>query len=170
MRRSSGAILAILLAAAVLGASADTGRGAGPQARRGATFTPAGVRACLRRARTSAGNVMVESDSFLARRLRARAVIDFWLLRGDVGTPGVKIAFAASPDDTARLRRAAFAEIARRQGPRFARSLVFRERANVVSYHQKSAGREVVRIANGCLGGPPYRGDGGVPPPGFPVP
>jgi hypothetical protein len=96
-------------------------------------------------------------------------VLDFWLLQGDVGLPGVTIAFAWNEADSGRLQRAALARVSRRQGPRFAMSLVFRRRANAVFYYQRSTKREVVRIAEGCLGGPRYRGDGGTPPSGFPI-
>jgi hypothetical protein len=135
-----------------------------------ATFTPAGVRACLYKARTSVGTVLVDGDPFYARNVRASVVLNFVLIRGDVGMPGVTIVFAPRRSDTARLQAAVYARVARRQGPGFARSLVFRRSANVVYYYQRATNREVVRIARGCLGGPRYGGDGGRPPPGLPGP
>ena len=78
-------------------------------------------------------------------------MLSFFLVYGDVGSRGVTIAFAWRAADTVRLQRAAFARISRRQGPRFARSLVFRRRSNVVFWYQRQTGRETVRIADRCL-------------------
>ena len=163
-----------LLVATALVASACASAGAQSTAEaslRSAAFTPAGVRACLRKARTSLGVVVVDRDPEAARRLRARTVLSFWLLQSDVGRPGVTIAFASSAADTVRLQRTAYARTWARQGPGFVRSLVFRRRSNVVYWYQRQTMRETVRIAAGCLGGPPYRGNGGTAPdPGPPTP
>jgi hypothetical protein len=119
----------------------------------------------LRRAKTSLGDVMVESDP-QGLPPAPQGALELWLLRYDVGLPGVKIAFVDDPSFEERT----LALVTKRQGPGFARSLVFRRRGNAIFFYQRLTDDEVVRIAQGCLGGPPYAGDGGEPPEDEPVP
>ena len=160
---------ALVLACAAVSRSAPPAGAANVQAQSTADFTPRRVAACLGRARSSQGVASVGTNPYLRNRFRAGALLQFTLIYTDYGLPGVNIVFASSRSDIPRLRRAAFAYEREMGGPSYARSVVFRRRANVLFYYGRDTPSEIVRIANGCLGGPPYRGDGGTPPPaGFP--
>ena len=136
--------------------------------RAGAVFEPEGVRDCLEKARTSLGVVMITPDPYAGGLKAPEGILEFWLLQTDYGLPGVTMGFVGEGDDAEAMRfeETAFAWESKRVGPDFARSLIFRRRGNVVFYYEKATDNEVVRIAQGCLGGPPYGGNGGEPPEG----
>lgn len=135
------------------------------------TFTPDAVASCLERAKTSLGNVMVDGDPYAGGLTAPDGLLSFWLLQTDYGLPGVTIAFVGDAASRARFEKKASAFESDRVGADFARALVFRQSGNVVFYYEKQTSPEVVRIAHGCLGGPPYAGDGGEPPSGgYPIP
>lgn len=175
MRSTGTALRAFVLGAALALACGAAGRAApaagaaSAHAQAAGDFTHQRVTACLRRARSSLGTVLVGTNPYLRNRFRARALLQLTLLHTDYGLPGVNIVFASRMSDVPRLRRAVVAYETEMGGASYARTVVFRRRANVLFYYDPSTPSEIVRIANGCLGGPPYRGDGGTPPPsGFP--
>jgi hypothetical protein len=109
---------------------------------------------------------MVTPDPYEGGLRATNGLLQFWLLQTDVGLPGVTIGFVRDSADSARFEKRAFRWESERVDPDFARSLIFRRRGNVVFYYERATESEVVRIAQGCLGGPPYAGDGGEPPSG----
>jgi hypothetical protein len=122
----------------------------------GETFTPDAVNACLERAKTSLGVVDVTYDPYDGGLTAPNGVLEFWLLHTDYGLPGVTMGFVGDPAEGPAFERKALAFESDRVGDDFGRGLVFRQRGNVVFYYDRQTDPEVVRIAQGCLGGPPY--------------
>jgi hypothetical protein len=128
-----------------------------------AALTRHGVRRCIQQARTSHGTLLAnDSDSAGWNVHPSGGILHVTVEVGDEGTTGAEIAFVGDAQGAQRLlHRLPYV-------PRF--STGAQRRRGVVLF-DVSGDPEIRRIVAGCLGGPPYRGDGGTPPPlGLPPP
>ena len=134
------------------------------------TFQRNVVRSCVARAHTSLGWLVPSDDAYVAWELVPRhGTLTVSLGVADVIFPGFGIGFTGDERDARRFA-SRLAAVNRLPDSPLAARLVVRRRGNAVLFYAASAPPELVRIAQGCLGGPPYRGDGYPPPvPPFPL-
>jgi hypothetical protein len=135
------------------------------------TFTQTGVRDCLRRARTSHGFISANEDgpgpSWHFHT--TKGLLGVVVLVADVSRQEVGLGFTGGGAEQQTFERRVEAASRGVEAP-YREALVIRRRGNVVFFYSPAADREVVRIVQGCLGGPVYHGNGGTAPPGLPVP